>query len=426
MSESLSILVVDDDECDRLAMRRALAKAAPGAEIYDAGGREPGLALLQKRRFDCGFIDYRLPDGDGLSLLVAARARAIATPLVMLTGFGDETLAVEALRCGAADYLPKASLTGDRLSQCLASLARGPFRCRDGLGTASPEWLERAVANAAEALVVTDPNGRIDYVNAAFTRLTGYSPGEVVGRPVSLLKSHRTPPARYQDLWAAVTAGQVWRGELTNRRRDGALVETALAVSPVFGADRRVEGFIASLRDISAEKRLAGELERLANTDGLTGVFNRRFLVGRLGEAVARAKRYHRQFCLMLIDLDHFKQVNDSHGHLKGDEVLQQSAQMIRQTVRLADMLARYGGEEFCVLLPETELDKARLLAERIRRRLEAHHYRDGRGEPFRVTCSIGLAGWREGMDRPETLLQAADEALYQAKAAGRNRVQIA
>lgn len=423
--DALRILVVEDDDCDRIAVRRALAKAAPGTEVHDAPTREAGLALLQSHAYDCCFVDYRLPDGDGLGLVVAARAARLATPLVLLTGYGDELLAVEALRCGAADYLPKSALTSERLVRCIERVLDAPVPTSPDNARAVRQ-MARVVDSAAESMMVTGVDGRIEYVNPAFARLTGYPVGEVLGRTPAFLKSGRVPEHLYRELWETIVAGRTWTGELVNRRRDGHLIETAVTIAPVFDQGRCIEGFVATHRDISAEKRLAAELERQANTDPLTGLFNRRFLLERLKEEAARVRRYHRRLCLMLIDLDNFKKVNDRFGHLTGDDVLTRSAAEIRRTIRVADIAARYGGEEFCVLLPETGLSKARALAERLRRRLESHAHRSHDGQALQVTCSIGVAACDEAGEGVTGLLKRADDALYAAKSAGRNRVEVA
>ncbi len=417
--QPLRLLVVDDDECDRLAVRRALSKAVPETEVEDAPDAGAGLALLRDRTFDCGFIDFRLPDADGLELLRQARQSGIQTPLVMITGFGDEQLAVDSLRSGAADYLPKAGLSGERLAACLDRVLTS-----DAAASGHTSSLQRVIDSAAESVMITDSAGCIRYVNPAFSKLTGFGAAEVVGQKPALLKSGRTPDLVYTDLWRTIRSGRVWRGELTNCSKDGRLFETAVTISPVFGTDREIDSFVAFHRDISAEKRTVVELQRMANTDALTGLFNRRYLMARLDEELARARRYRHRLCLMVIDLDHFKQVNDSYGHPKGDEVLTTGARLIHESVRYTDIAARFGGEEFCVVLPETSMDKARHLAERVRARLEDELYIDADGLPFRVTCSIGLATCDDG--DAAALFKAADEALYAAKAAGRNRVEVA
>ena len=175
------------------------------------------------------------------------------------------------------------------------------------------------------------------------------------------------------------------------------------------------------LQQASANK---DELERLANFDSLTGLHNRQAILGKLGELINRAKRYKEDFSLSMLDIDHFKRVNDRYGHLTGDEVLEKIAALIRQNIRDTDIAGRYGGEEFIIILPQADLSSALVVAERIRSIIESAEMKDSGGNVFAITVSQGLSGWERGEDA-HSLISRADEALYKAKENGRNRVEI-
>ena len=177
--------------------------------------------------------------------------------------------------------------------------------------------------------------------------------------------------------------------------------------------------------DISRLKRAEQELRQLAITDGLTQVANRRHFDERIQEEVDRSRRYDRPLVLLMLDIDHFKKVNDTYGHPAGDAVLRRVADVCRNSTRTLDLVARFGGEEFAMLLPETDIPGALQLAERIREEIEALPVIYGR-HTIRVTASIGLAATQNGDRTSEQLLKAADELLYAAKQAGRNRVTCA
>ena len=166
------------------------------------------------------------------------------------------------------------------------------------------------------------------------------------------------------------------------------------------------------------------KLERLANFDALTGLHNRQAILGKLHETINRAKRYREDFSLIMLDLDHFKKVNDRYGHLTGDDVLEEVAALIRGTIRNTDVAGRYGGEEFIIILPQTTLSSAWVIAERLRSIIEQAEMKDPAGNVFAITVSQGLAGWERGEDA-HSLISRSDEALYKAKEKGRNRVQI-
>jgi two-component system, cell cycle response regulator len=179
---------------------------------------------------------------------------------------------------------------------------------------------------------------------------------------------------------------------------------------------------IKRLQDELEEKNR--ELERLSISDGLTGLYNHRHIHGLLGEEFERTERTNDRLSVAMFDLDRFKAVNDSYGHQAGDRVLVQMAEILGESARDIDRLGRYGGEEFMALLPETGVDDAVVFVERVRREVARRMFDIGRDEPLRMTVSAGLACYpHELVDSPETLVRLADEALYAAKAAGRNRV---
>ena len=170
--------------------------------------------------------------------------------------------------------------------------------------------------------------------------------------------------------------------------------------------------------------QLYEEIRRQSITDELTGLYNRRFFAKRLEHEMARARRYRHPTALLMMDIDHFKTFNDTHGHPAGDELLKALGRLLRQLIRESDLAARYGGEEFVIVMPETEDDKAFPLAERICGAVSQHPFPHGKTQPGgSVTVSIGLAGFPDDARNAEELIQHADQALYDAKAKGRNRV---
>ena len=192
-------------------------------------------------------------------------------------------------------------------------------------------------------------------------------------------------------------------------------------------ADNQTIGVTGVMIDVTEAHRLRQELERLATTDPLTGLSNRRVFLDRAHEATARAIRHDRAVSVVMIDIDHFKSINDSHGHEVGDRVLMGIASALRQALRNeTDLVARFGGEEFAILLPETSIAGASLLAERLRIVVENLMVETERGV-IRFTASFGVETFRPGIDLSiETVLKRADDALYRAKSAGRNRVRTA
>jgi two-component system cell cycle response regulator len=205
--------------------------------------------------------------------------------------------------------------------------------------------------------------------------------------------------------------------------------ERSLASDDVSFAEVVIRAAVAMIRRAQALETTRADnrrLEALATTDPLTRVLNRRALLDRLTSEVDRARRYDSSLALLLFDIDHFKQINDTAGHLAGDSVLRQLGALLEDAMRKVDIVARYGGEEFVAILPETSSEGAVVFAERLRERISNHSFDIGAGRIVRLTVSIGIATFpSSGVASTEDLIARADEALYRAKAAGRNQVKL-
>ncbi len=280
--------------------------------------------------------------------------------------------------------------------------------------------LERAVEFSGSGVVITNVKGEIEYVNPAFSRMTGYSAEEVLGKTPRILKSGKHPPEFYADLWQTILRGEVWRGEMTNRKKDGSLYWEQQTIAPVRDGRGRITHFVAVKEDVTERKRTEQELKRLATTDPLTGLFNRRHFFRHAEVLFRQANLLSAPLSVVMVDLDHFKSINDRYGHGVGDEVLREAAARLRRVLRADDLIARYGGEEFALLLPRTPCAAALQVAERLRRALSDRPIPTSAGE-LSVTASFGVACLDETVDSLDTLLLHADQALYAAKGAGRN-----
>lgn len=279
----------------------------------------------------------------------------------------------------------------------------------------------------AKASPATGPgSAKIVFVNPAFSRMTGYAFEEIVGRTPRLLQGPGTCRETLDRVARAVRRREPVRAELLNYRKDGEAYWVELNIVPLRGPAGRVTHFASIERDITAHKRMEQQLQELASIDALTGLPNRRSFMARLGEEVRRVQRYGRQLAFLSLDIDHFKRINDTYGHAAGDEALRHVAQVCSGALRQNDLCGRLGGEEFGVLVPETNLFGAELLANRMRQRVAASPFKFGR-HLLAMTVSIGVAGLMHGGESGlAQLLRDADEAMYRAKSAGRNRVMVA
>lgn len=284
--------------------------------------------------------------------------------------------------------------------------------------------LARLLESVEDAVIVLDAAGRIVLFNTGAVHMFGHAADSLLGQPLDLLlpEAHRERhAAHYRDFLASdqPSRSMAQRNWVDARRADGSLFPVAVTIVRA-RAEQGVVG-AAILRDMSEQQRIEAELRRLSNTDPLTGLANRRCWLEGLAGAVAEARAGGGALSLLLLDLDHFKAINDRHGHLEGDRVLVRMADCIRGALRAGDLAGRLGGEEFAILLPDTALASAGAVAERIRDRLETHPD----AATALATVSVGIAEWWPD-ESVDALLRRADRALYQAKDAGRNRIGIA
>jgi diguanylate cyclase (GGDEF)-like protein/PAS domain S-box-containing protein len=299
----------------------------------------------------------------------------------------------------------------------LASMAAGFNGVLEDLRHTYSVWqnehdkLQTILSGSRDGIVVTDASGRIVMVNPAATVLLEKSTKAIVGNGFDALLDQ---PDRMREMLASetTTAEVMAYGQRV----------LALSVAAIRTDDRRLIGKAAILRDITEGKRMEQMLRTLSHTDGLTGLANRRMLDETLKTEVARAQSLPRDLSLMMFDIDHFKKFNDEFGHAQGDRVLKAVAEVAKNSVRNVDTACRYGGEEFVVILTETPLEGALILAERLRESVQ-----NLRADGLQVTISVGVAGWCEsGPTDPQELLSLADRALYISKNSGRNRVTAA
>jgi diguanylate cyclase (GGDEF)-like protein/PAS domain S-box-containing protein len=271
-----------------------------------------------------------------------------------------------------------------------------------------------------EAIVITDTASFILRVNKAFTESTGYTEEEAVGQKISILKSGRHDAAFYAAMWDSINRTGTWQGEVWDRRKNGEIYPKWLSITAVKGGDGIVTHYVGTHTDITERKAAEEQIYQLAFYDPLTRLPNRRLLQERLKHSINVERRDGKQLGLLMLDLDHFKTVNDSLGHLAGDDLLQQVATRIIARLRDVDMVARLGGDEFIVLLENiSHPEDAARVAEEIIADLNKP-FNLTQSEDVRIGASIGISLYPQHGDSPEILMEHADAALYHAKDQGR------
>lgn len=400
---------------------------APIGGIYNAVAAVVFAALLM--HFGGGRGEMHLPFFILSSLLLYYRATwpiAIACGMIVSHHLGFFTMQsmgipVVAFSCLDGNTLLMHLLTV--LVQCALLWYIAASMEKDDIALARASTGQQLAAsvfdNTLEGVVITDANAVILSVNPAFTQITGYRPEEVIGQTPRVLKSHHHDEAFYRAMWEEINKHGEWKGEMWNRRKGGEVFLESQCIRRVEGQDGATH-FIAVFADITEQWRKDQRIEHLAFQDSLTGLANRSLLGDRLRHAIALAERSVESLAVMAIDLDRFKNVNDSFGHDKGDELLQVVAARLQTVARDVDTVARVGGDEFAIILqnpgqPEDIAAIATRIIDAIASPIELG------GMSLRVGTSIGIAVYPNDGADAGSLLKNSDTAMYDAKASGRN-----
>lgn len=446
------ILVVDDLATNRILMKVHLAEAH--YDVLQAEGGLPALEIARREVPDLILLDLMMPDLDGIAVCKRLRAapETARVPIILVTAATDSETRLRALEAGADDFL---SRPVDEL--ILLARVRSLLRARETAEELSlRDGTERLLGFAEPAAGFTPP-GRVALVAGRAETAAGWAAAlagrltdriETMTRAEALsLASNGTTPDLFvieADL-GGHGGGLRLLTELRSQaatRHCGVLIvvppaarETAamaldlgandLMTAPLDGAELalRLKAQLARKRQSDRLRATLHDGLKLAATDPLTGLYNRRYALPHLARLAERAEQSDRCFAVLILDLDRFKAINDAHGHGAGDAVLVEVARRLRDNLRAVDLVARIGGEEFLVALPDTDATAARAAAERLRRVIGATPIAREGGAPLPVTVSIGIALGAADNGSVAEILDAADAALYRAKHAGRNRV---
>lgn len=406
---------------------RVAAANAETFKIEHVARLADGLSRLKKSEFHAIVVDLDLPDSKGLQTLRALMAVASHLPILVLGHDTNLSHQARAMKYGAQDYLLKAGLGPDMLLRAVqASIAR---KTREAILFSDKERAQVTINSIGDGVLSTDAAGLITFLNPVAERLIGWTCAEATGRHLSEV---------FQIIDAATRERIVPQLELEVRkgrtmmlppncllvRRDGHESPIEDSAAPIFDRSDHIAGMVVVFHDVSVAHAMTQKITHLAEHDVLTSLPNRALLDDRLKQAIALARRHTRQLAVLFIDLDHFKHVNDSLGHLIGDQLLKAVSQRISPCVRACDTVSRQGGDEFIVLLSEINHARdARLIAENIRLAISepyqiANHY-------VHLSASIGVSVCPDDGEDPEILIQSADTAMYHAKEKGRNNCQF-
>ncbi|WKY47361.1 sensor domain-containing diguanylate cyclase [Eubacteriaceae bacterium ES3] len=279
-----------------------------------------------------------------------------------------------------------------------------------------------AIEHSPVAVLISDDKGEIEYVNPHYTKITGYTPADLIGQNIGVLYQESQMKHVYEDLHNTVTRGKIWKREQENFKKDGELYWEYISISPIFDENGEIFHYVSVKEDITKRREESEKAKYLAYHDTLTGLANRGLFNDRLMISVANAARYQTRLAIMYLDLDGFKEINDSYGHDMGDELLKAVSDELKSIMRKGDTVARMGGDEFTVIIPEFEtVSDVEIVADKMLKAIQ----KPLTSEKLLVTISIGIAFYPEHGSNHEALLVSADKAMYQAKKMGKNNYRV-
>ena len=424
MTDKHIVLLIDNNPAHAEVLREALlaAKEGPFQGKFVTTLAE-GLECLHKQDIWSLFANLSLPDSQGLDTFDRLREAAPSVPVLILAGAGQDDIATEAMGRGAKDYLLEGHIDTYSLIRAIRNMQER--KVAEEVLFTEKERAQVTLNSIGDAVLSTDISGNVTYLNVVAEQMTGWSCGEAQGKPIAEVfhiidGKTREPSPNPMELAVQTNATVELSANCILIRRDGkeSLIEDSAA--PIRDRSGTTTGGVIVFHDVNMSKSITEEMAHLAQHDGLTDLPNRILLADRLSQAIARARRNTTRVGLMYLDLDGFKQINDSLGHSAGDRILQSIAMRLRGCVRNSDTVSRQGGDEFVVLLQEiSHAEDAGITARKILTALTSPPLLDDASP--QISVSVGLSTYPEDGDDAETLIHNADTAMYHAKGEGRN-----
>jgi len=423
-ANAVKVLLIEDDKHDYI-LTSELLKDVVGTtyDITWVPTYHEGLTEMLANKHDVCLIDYRLGKGTGVELLSEATKTGCRLPMILLTGQGDHEIDVEATRAGAADFIAKGALESATLERAIryaVARANNLKSLRESEGR-----FRSVVESANDAIVQIDQKGEIVSWNRTARTIFGYKDTEILHRPLAALfpDSFSDSAPQIEGYDPMIIAGLAYPGcratELLGKKKDGSEFPLEITISSWETAEGLF--YSAIIRDVTQRKSLENQLTEQALHDPLTNLANRVLFKDRVEHALSSSNRRQSPAAVLFLDLDNFKNVNDTLGHEAGDALLLEVGERIKACIRESDTAARLGGDEFAVLLEDTTLtDGGKVVAERILESIRQPVSIGGRD--IFIGSSIGIATSSNGSSNPENLLRNADVAMYIAKTTGKNR----
>lgn len=413
------ILIVDDEPlnisvvAEILSHKYDLLVATNGEKVLQIVSADPKPDLI--------LLDIMMPGMSGFDVaeLLKQKPDTVNIPIIFLTAKHDNESIVKGFEIGAVDFVSKPFQKEELLARIKNTLQM--FNLRNALNHALEKSQQYAKTIESQMTLIdkniiisrTDLEGKITEVSDAFCKASGYRKDQLIGKMHRVVRHPDTPSSLFTKLWETIVNDDTWHGEIKNRSKNGSFYWVDTLIYPITDDSGNKIGYTAISQNITDKKRV----EELSITDQLTQLHNRMYLENSFQKEMKRAKRYNHSLAVIMLDIDHFKEVNDTFGHDVGDNVLVTIAKVLSEHIRETDILGRWGGEEFLIISPHTNMREAYALAEKLRIAIEAC--------PIDIighkTCSFGISEFDLQDETFKEVVKHADEALYIAKNSGRN-----
>lgn len=413
------ILAVDDIAENLELLARNLQRLGHKVLLATSGAKAIEIACAKSP--DLILMDVQMPQMSGFEAckILKQNPKTADIPIIFLTAKAEYDSIVEGFSIGAVDYVLKPFYNEELFARVKTHLA---IKELSDIVTAKNKTLTHYIDMIEHNIAVsqTDENGIVIYMSEALCNITGYTKDELVGQKHCCFKSGCTPEKTYIELWKVIRSGNIWKGELLDKKKDGELFWAELSISPKFDEDGKIIGYLAIWHDITDKKRV----EELIVIDPMTELYNRRHLEAELKRIIDLHARETKSFGFLMIDVDYFKAYNDFYGHQKGDTALINVANIIKNSLhRAGDAAFRFGGEEFCAILSNIDRDGLENVANNIKAAVENLRIEHQKSTINYLSVSIGAAVSRGAITTFDEIVREADGALYRAKKSGRNIV---
>ncbi|NVK18398.1 MAG: diguanylate cyclase [Methylocystaceae bacterium] len=414
-----TILIVDDNAVNQKVLQKVLE--SNGYETLTASDGAEALEHALVNELDLILLDVQMPNMDGFEVCrrLKAQGKTEDIPVIFITATDTIEGKVEGFKVGAADYIPRPLQMPEVLARVGNQLMLQKLKHN---AEEEKDRMQKILAAIPVPYIISkQKTGQILEMNEK-----ALSALDVAEEDIHLHKAidfYSKPEIRSQLVETVRRNGLIANQEIELKTRSGDCFTTLFSATPLKLSSEEV--FFVTFSDISERKEMELALEKAATTDYLTGLLNRRAFIERADFERQRANRNKHPICMLMIDIDHFKVINDTYGHDIGDDALKELVSLVGHNLRVTDAFGRLGGEEFALMLPETDMEGALILAERIRERVEQNEMVLADGGILKMAISGGLAEWTEEMEYDE-VMKRADECLYKAKQTGRNKIVTA